>query len=205
MFPDAYQPFALASVTGRSGVAGSPESVDMGPYFRRRGLVFVDGKPLEPMEQLRELASPHLQPAPGLTNRPCPETACPRAARWPDHAGNRGLARCQVLGRELRRRYSHSFARRHARRSPDRNHHPRTSLRSNAKGSCLHPGQGNHLPARRQRLPVSATRPGLHRRRQSLDHRRQHHRMGQWRRHRHRQRRRMAVSRSKPGRSDRPR
>ena len=56
-------------------------------------------------------------------------------------------------------------------------------------GLGLHPRQGNHLPARRQRLPASAARPGLDRRRQSLDHRRQHHRMGQRRRPRHRQRR----------------
>jgi hypothetical protein len=63
MFPDAYNPFALASAPGdRSWL--DTRSVDMGPYFRRRGLVFVDGKPLEPMEQLRELASAELPGAP---------------------------------------------------------------------------------------------------------------------------------------------
>jgi hypothetical protein len=59
LFPDAYNPFALASAPGdRSWL--DTKSVDMGPYFRRRGLVFVDGKPLEPVEQLRELVSPNL-------------------------------------------------------------------------------------------------------------------------------------------------
>jgi len=71
MFPDAYNPFALASAPGdRSWL--DTKSVDMGPYFRRRGLVFVDGKPLEPMEQLRELASAQL---PGL---PRPGQSAPR-------------------------------------------------------------------------------------------------------------------------------
>jgi hypothetical protein len=37
-------------------------SVDMGPYFRRRGMVFADGLPLEPMEQYRELGNVPLQP-----------------------------------------------------------------------------------------------------------------------------------------------
>ena len=56
MFPDAYNPFALASVPGDWSWLDTKE-VDMGPYFRRRGLVFVDGKPLEPMEQFRELGN----------------------------------------------------------------------------------------------------------------------------------------------------
>ena len=59
LFPDAYNPFALASAPGdRSWL--DTKSVDMGPYFRRRGLVFADGKPLEPVEQLRELVAPNL-------------------------------------------------------------------------------------------------------------------------------------------------
>ena len=59
LFPDAYNPFALASAPGdRSWL--DTKSVDMGPYFRRRGLVFVDGKPLEPVEQLRELVATNL-------------------------------------------------------------------------------------------------------------------------------------------------
>ncbi len=59
LFPDAYNPFALASAPGdRSWL--DTKSVDMGPYFRRRGLVFVDGKPLEPVEQTRELVAANL-------------------------------------------------------------------------------------------------------------------------------------------------
>lgn len=69
LFPDGYQPFALPSVAGNWEWL-DPRVVDMGPYFRRRGLVFVDGKPLEPMEQLRELAMPHLQPDPVFTTPP---------------------------------------------------------------------------------------------------------------------------------------
>ncbi|AFL88061.1 Protein of unknown function (DUF1565) [Terriglobus roseus DSM 18391] len=66
LFPDAYNPFALASAPGdRSWL--DTKSVDMGPYFRRRGLVFVDGKPLEPVEQLRELASANLPGPPPPT------------------------------------------------------------------------------------------------------------------------------------------
>jgi hypothetical protein len=63
MFPDAYNPFALADVPGDWSWLDT-KKVDMGPYFRRRGLVFVDGQPLEPVEQLRELGNTRLQPAP---------------------------------------------------------------------------------------------------------------------------------------------
>ena len=80
MFPDAYQPFALASVAGNWEWL-DPRTVDMGPYFRRRGLVFVDGKPLEPMEQLRELASPHLQPDPVFTSPPVSQNGLPPRRR----------------------------------------------------------------------------------------------------------------------------
>ena len=79
MFPDAYNPFALASAPGdRSWL--DTKSVDMGPYFRRRGLVFIDGKPLEPMEQLRELASPQL-PGPPPSGQPAPRTGLPARSR----------------------------------------------------------------------------------------------------------------------------
>lgn len=80
MFPDAYQPFALASVAGNWEWL-DPRTVDMGPYFRRRGLVFVDGQPLEPMEQLRELAMPHLQPQPVFTTPPVPQNGLPPRRR----------------------------------------------------------------------------------------------------------------------------
>jgi hypothetical protein len=79
MFPDAYNPFGLASAPGdRSWL--DTKSVDMGPYFRRRGLVFVDGKPLEPVEQLRELASAQL-PGPPPPNQPVPRTGLPARTR----------------------------------------------------------------------------------------------------------------------------
>ena len=80
MFPDAYNPFGLASAPGDRAWLDT-KSVDMGPYFRRRGLIFVDGKPLEPLEQLRELASPQLQPAPRPANQPAPRTGLPGRTR----------------------------------------------------------------------------------------------------------------------------
>jgi hypothetical protein len=66
LFPDAYQPFALPSIMG-SWQWLDPRTVDMGPFLRRRGLVFADGQPLEPVEQQRELAAPRLQPYPDFT------------------------------------------------------------------------------------------------------------------------------------------
>jgi hypothetical protein len=42
MFPDAYNPFALPNVPGDWSWLDT-KRVDMGPYFRRRGLIFVDG------------------------------------------------------------------------------------------------------------------------------------------------------------------
>jgi hypothetical protein len=80
MFPDAYQPFALPSIMG-SWSWLDPRSVDMGPFLRRRGLVFVDGKPLEPVEQQRELAAPRLQPAPDFTVPAQPQNGLPPRRR----------------------------------------------------------------------------------------------------------------------------
>jgi hypothetical protein len=48
---------------------------------RRRGLVFVDGKPLEPMEQLRELAMPALPPVPDFTKPPASVAGMPPRRR----------------------------------------------------------------------------------------------------------------------------
>jgi hypothetical protein len=76
MFPDAYNPFALASIMGQWEWL-DPKTVDMGPFIRRRGLVFVDGKPLEPMEQLRELAAPHLHAVPDFTTPAVPQNGLP--------------------------------------------------------------------------------------------------------------------------------
>ncbi len=66
MFADAYNPFALASAPGDREWLDT-KNIDMGSYFRRRGLIFVDGKPLEPVEQLREIAAAAL-PGPPPAN-----------------------------------------------------------------------------------------------------------------------------------------
>ncbi|MEO8018827.1 MAG: right-handed parallel beta-helix repeat-containing protein [Pseudomonadota bacterium] len=80
MFPDAYHPFALANVPGDWSWLDT-KRVDMGPYFRRRGLVFVDGKPLEPVEQYRELGNTPLQrPAPS-PDQPAPRNGLPSRTR----------------------------------------------------------------------------------------------------------------------------
>jgi hypothetical protein len=82
MFPDAYNPFALASVAGDRAWLDT-RTVDMGPYFRRRGLVFADGKPLEPVELERELGTPKLfRPPPPGTPQP-PNGLPPRARGGP--------------------------------------------------------------------------------------------------------------------------
>ena len=80
MFPDAYQPFALPSNMG-SWQWLNTAIVDMGPYLRKRGLVFVDGEPLEPVEQLRELAQPNLQPFPDFTVPAKPQNGLPARRR----------------------------------------------------------------------------------------------------------------------------
>jgi hypothetical protein len=79
MFPDAYNPFALPSAPSDRAWLDT-RTVDLGPYFRRRGLVFVDGKPLEPVEQLRELATQQL-PGPPPPNQPQPLTGLPPRKR----------------------------------------------------------------------------------------------------------------------------
>ena len=80
LFPDSYNPFALPSIMGSWGWLDT-RIVDMGPYLRRRGLVFVDGKPLEPMEQLRELATAKLPPVPDFTKPPVPLLGMPPRRR----------------------------------------------------------------------------------------------------------------------------
>ena len=79
MFPDAYNPFALASVAGDRAWLDTKVS-DMGPYFRRRALMFADGIPMEQVETRRELGSPTLfrPPAPGT---PQPPNGLPPRAR----------------------------------------------------------------------------------------------------------------------------
>jgi len=80
MFPDAYNPFALPSIMGQWEWL-DPKTVDMGPFLRRRGLVFVDGKPLEPMEQLRELAMSKLPPVSDFSAPPAPQAGMPPRRR----------------------------------------------------------------------------------------------------------------------------
>lgn len=92
MFPDAYNPFALACVPGDWSWLDT-KTVDMGPYFRRRGLVFLDGRPLEPMEQARELVFTPLRPwipTPPSTNQPAGRNGLP--------ARHRGGAIMQEVG-----------------------------------------------------------------------------------------------------------
>jgi len=80
MFPDGYQPFALPSIMGSWSWLDA-RVVDMGPFLRRRGLVFVDGKPLEPVEQQRELAAARLLPVPDLTVPAQPQNGLPPRRR----------------------------------------------------------------------------------------------------------------------------
>ncbi len=80
LFADGYQPFALPSIMG-SWQWLDARVVDMGPFLRRRGLLFVDGKPLEPVEQQRELAAPGLQPAPDFTVPAQPQNGLPPRRR----------------------------------------------------------------------------------------------------------------------------
>jgi hypothetical protein len=56
-FPDGYNPFEVDNVLGNHMWLRYAQD-NMSTYFRRRGLVFVDGKPLEPVETSMELAGP---------------------------------------------------------------------------------------------------------------------------------------------------
>jgi len=57
LFRDGYNPFEVDNVLGNHMWLRYSED-NMSTYFRRRGLVFVDGKPLEPVENPMELAGP---------------------------------------------------------------------------------------------------------------------------------------------------
>ena len=82
MFPDAYFPFSLISLPGNWSWLNT-KAVDMGPYFRRRGLVFIDGMPLEPMEQASELGNtPLISPIPvAVTTQPTGRNGLPARTR----------------------------------------------------------------------------------------------------------------------------
>jgi hypothetical protein len=57
LFPSGYNPFEVDNVIGNREWLKYDRD-NMATYFRRRGLVFVDGKPLEPVELPGELAGP---------------------------------------------------------------------------------------------------------------------------------------------------
>ncbi|MET0556368.1 MAG: right-handed parallel beta-helix repeat-containing protein [Vicinamibacteria bacterium] len=101
LFPDAYNPFGIANVPGDWSWLDT-KRVDMGPYFRRRGMIFADGRPLEPVEQHRELGD---VPLPGTPQGPAPPGnglpgrtrggpilqevgGSPEARFWVEHQGN---------------------------------------------------------------------------------------------------------------------
>lgn len=55
--PTAYNPFAMVNAPG-SRYWLNFKVVNTAPYFRRRGMIYVDGKPLEPVDQFNELFGP---------------------------------------------------------------------------------------------------------------------------------------------------
>ena len=100
LFSDAYNPFGMVNLPGDWAWLDT-KRVDMGPYFRRRGLVFVDSKPLEPVEQYRELGSMPLarpQAKPQASNGLPPRSrggpimqeigGSPDGRFWIEHPGN---------------------------------------------------------------------------------------------------------------------
>ncbi|WP_442888270.1 right-handed parallel beta-helix repeat-containing protein [Congregicoccus parvus] len=57
LFPNGYNPFAVDNVIGNRYWINYAND-NMATYFRRRGLVFADGRPLEPVESPTHLAAP---------------------------------------------------------------------------------------------------------------------------------------------------
>ncbi len=57
LFPNGYNPFEVDNVIGNRYWINYAKD-NMANYFRRRGLVFVDGRPLEPVESPMYLAAP---------------------------------------------------------------------------------------------------------------------------------------------------
>jgi hypothetical protein len=60
LFPTGYNPFEVDNVIGNRFWIDYAKD-NMATYFRRRGLVFVDGMPLEPVESPTDLAAPSKQ------------------------------------------------------------------------------------------------------------------------------------------------
>ncbi len=161
LFPDAYNPCGIANVPGDWSWLDT-KHVDMGPYFRRRGMIFVDGRPLEPVEQHRELG-----------NVPLPST--PQAAGPPRNglpARTRGGPILQEVGGSPDGRFwvEHQGNVVHIRvpsgdpaSSVIESHHARTGLRAAAERSGVHPHQGPDLSACGQRVSAAAARTGFDR------------------------------------------
>ena len=83
LFHDGYNPFEVDNVIGNRYWINYAKD-NMANYFRRRGLVFVDGHPLEPVE--RPLNSRVLRRAPStssvrFTGRRCSRSSSPTPAR----------------------------------------------------------------------------------------------------------------------------
>ena len=57
LFPNGYNPFEVDNVIGNRNWFRYAKD-NMATYFRRRGLVFVDGQPLEPVETASDLGNP---------------------------------------------------------------------------------------------------------------------------------------------------
>ena len=57
LFPNGYNPFEVDNVIGNRYWINYAKD-NMANYFRRRGMVFVDGRPLEPVESPMHLAAP---------------------------------------------------------------------------------------------------------------------------------------------------
>ena len=57
LFPNGYNPFEVDNVIGNKTWLRYAED-NMATYFRRRGMVFVDGHPLEPVETASDLGNP---------------------------------------------------------------------------------------------------------------------------------------------------
>lgn len=114
LFSDAYNPFGMANVPGDWSWLNT-KTVDMGPYFRRRGMIFVDGKPLEPVEQYRELGNVPLYTRAATSGQPARRTGLPSRSRgepimqeiggspdgrfWVEHQGN--VVHLRVPGGEI--------------------------------------------------------------------------------------------------------
>lgn len=69
LFSEGYNPFGMVNVL-QDRYWLDYKTIDMAPYFRRRGMVFVEGKPLEPVDQYRQLGGDkNIRPVSAFDNR----------------------------------------------------------------------------------------------------------------------------------------